>query len=212
MFCCDPSTLGYLEKKRACNFSTGRTIIGFIALLTGLQLWSYGQDTLEPHLHTLRLNYLPQSKPSDAVCSGTKITWSEFNLYTIQAEAVTFILAGVLLLVKARCLGSTLLLLSSLAHLTLRDGLWLLKSASRSPIKERNERIADIAQSLILIGAALYLMLDRGTQPCCQKKAVEVKAAGGQQKKQQIDGGASAKGNNSNSGKQQSGGKKKAKK
>jgi hypothetical protein len=83
MFCCDPSAPGYLEKKRACNFSTGRTIIGFIALLTGLQLWSYGQYTLEPHLQSLRLNYFPKSQPSDAVCSGTKLTWAEFNQYTI---------------------------------------------------------------------------------------------------------------------------------
>lgn len=170
MFCCDPTAVNYIEKKRACNFSTGRTIISLVAILTGLQMWSYGQDILEPHLHTLRLGYLPQSKPSDAVCSGTKLTWSEFNQYAIQAEAGTFIFAGALLLLNVRCCGSFLLLLASVAQLAARDGLWLLKSAAKSPIKERNERIADIAQTLVLIGAALYLMLDR-SQSCCDKKA-----------------------------------------
>lgn len=66
------------------------------------------------------------------------------NQYTTIAEAGAFILAGALIFLNVRCLGSTLLLFAVGAQLALRDGLWLLRQASKSPLKERNERISEI--------------------------------------------------------------------
>ena len=59
------------------------------------------------------------------------------------------------------------------AQIAIRDGTWLWFKAVKSPIRERNERIADIAQSLVLMGAAIYIMMDRGNKGCCttSKKA-----------------------------------------
>lgn len=62
MFTCDPNAAAAVscaEKKRACNFATGRRIIGLVAILTGLQLWTQGVHIFETHLDRLRVEFYP---------------------------------------------------------------------------------------------------------------------------------------------------------
>ena len=161
--CCSPLAIA---KSRAESFATGRMIIGLIAILTGLQLWSYGHETLEPRLHELRKTFYPSSHSNSALCSGTQITWEELNRYTIQAEAGMFILSGFCILLNIKCFGSFLLLIGSSVILGVRDYPWLRHSALKSVGKERSERLSDVVRNLALIGCALILMMDRSPS-CC---------------------------------------------
>jgi hypothetical protein len=115
----------------------------------------------------MRESVYPKSSASGALCSWTKITWAQLGQWTVEGEAWAFIGAGIFFLLNVKCLGGFILMLTAGAQIAIRDGAWLWLKALKSPVRERNERIADIAQSLALIGAALFLMMDRGSKGCC---------------------------------------------
>ena len=147
------------------SFTTGRVVIGLVAVLVGLQTLSNGHALYDESLNDLRKTFMPSTLATQPVCSGTSLTWEELNRHLITADASLYILAGLLILLNARCTGGFLLMLAALFIVAVKDFPGLRHSALKSTVKERNEKLAVLMQNLSVIGAALLIM-SKG----CQKK------------------------------------------
>lgn len=144
------------------SWKTGRLIIGLLAILSGLQIYSYGHATYDESLHDLRKTYMPDTLSTSALCSGTKITWEELNRYAIQGEAALFILSGVCIMLNFKCLGSFLLTIAVSFIIIVKDLPWIRHSTLKTYSKERNDRLIDLLKNLSMLGAAFLIMADKG--------------------------------------------------
>ena len=155
------------------SFCTGRWIIGFLALLTGLQMLYNGQASYDESLHEFRKTFYPNTLATNPVCSGTKLTWEEFNLYAIKGEAALFIISGALILLNRKCTGSLFLVAAVTFIFIVKDLPWLRHSTLKSTRLERNEKLIDILKNLSMLGAAILLMTDKGTARIARKQSVK---------------------------------------
>ena len=101
---------------------------------------------------------MPSTLATAPLCSGTTLTWEELNRHLIMGDATLYILAGILILLNARCTGGFFLMLAALFIVAVQDFPWLRHSALKSTLKERNDKLAVLMQNLSVIGAALLIM------------------------------------------------------
>ena len=164
MWCCDSGS----------NFKTGKQIIGFIAILMGLQTYSYGHSQLDQNLHELRLTFSPNSQGSQQVCSGTTLTWEDINQYAIFAQAALLVFSGLLILINRKCTGGLLLFLGVIFLVIIKDLPWLRHSSLKTIHKERNERLTDLLKNLSILGSSILLMSDKSPAKRSAPKVREV--------------------------------------
>ena len=156
-----------MQKARAVSFCTGRTIIGLVTVLMGLQTLLTGQEAYDESLHELRKTYLPNIvAATERVLPQYQTTWEELNLYLIKGEGLILVLGGLLILMNRRCLGSLLLVIAVTFILIVKDNPWLRHNSMKSSQKEVKEKFNNFVENLGLLGSALLLMFHRGASRC----------------------------------------------
>ena len=143
------------------GFCTGRVVIGLISILMALQTLTTSHESYDQSLHELRKTYFPATQSTQAVCSGTKITWEEMNRIVIYIEAGLLKLSGLLIIMNKKCAGSSLFMAAICFIMLIKDNPLIRHSALRTTEKEHHILINEFLKNLGLIGAALLLMLDK---------------------------------------------------
>ncbi len=102
------------------TFHIGRLILASLMLLHGLQTFTTGDQHLLEPLHALRHKYIPAST-TQSKAFGLEISYDLFFVYAIKALAALQLLAGLLILLNRKCMGSTLIILTVLVTVLLKD-------------------------------------------------------------------------------------------
>ena len=155
-----------MSKSRAESFCIGRTIIGLVTILTGLQTLFTGHEVYDESLHELRKTYLPLTGATQRVFPSYQTTWEELNLCLIKSEGVLLLLSGLLILMNRKCLGSLLLVVAVAFMLVVKDNPWIKHSAMKTVNKEVKEKFNDFINNLTLLGSAFILMFHKGAAHC----------------------------------------------
>ena len=155
-----------MSKSRGESFCIGRTIIGLVTVLMGLQTLFTGQEAYDESLHEFRKTYLPQTSATQRVLAQYPTTWEELNLYLIKSEGLLLLLSGFLILINRKCLGSLLLVIAVSFILIVKDNPWIRHSAMKTVNKEVKEKFNDFVNNLTLLGSALIIMFHKGASRC----------------------------------------------
>ena len=156
-----------MSKSRAESFCLGRTIIGLITVLMGLQTLFTGHEAYDESLHELRKTYLPTTVATQRVFAQYPTTWEELNLYILKSEGLLLVLSGLLVVMNRKCLGSVLLIAAVTFMLVVKDNPWIKHSAMKTVNKEVKEKFNDFINNLTLLGSAFILLFHKAAPAHC---------------------------------------------